>query len=76
METALNGDFSPKSAIISKNTTTKKIFFLILSNYIIRDGLSLKNISRYCPFKGAQAWDIRRRDFYWNQACMGRWLRN
>ncbi len=27
-ETALNGDFSPNSAIISKNTNTKKIFFL------------------------------------------------
>ncbi len=26
--------------------------------------------------KGAQVWDIRRRDFYWNQACMGRWLTN
>ncbi len=49
-ETALNGDFSPKSAIISKNTKTKKFFFLILSNYIIRDDLSQKTISRYCPF--------------------------
>jgi len=28
METALNGDFSPKSAIISKNTNTKKKIFL------------------------------------------------
>jgi hypothetical protein len=26
-ETALNGDFSPKSAIISKKTNTKKNFF-------------------------------------------------
>jgi hypothetical protein len=26
-ETALNGDFSPKSAIFSKNTNTKKFFF-------------------------------------------------
>jgi hypothetical protein len=26
-ETALNADFSPKSAIISKNTNTKKKFF-------------------------------------------------
>ncbi len=50
-ETALNGDFSPKSAIISKNTNTKKKIFLILSNYIIRDDLSQKTISRYCPFK-------------------------
>jgi hypothetical protein len=24
-------------------------------------------------FKGAQAWDIRRRVFYTIQACMGRW---
>ncbi len=41
METALNGDFSPKSAIISKNTNTKrKKNCLILSNYVIRDGLS------------------------------------
>ena len=50
-ETALNGDFSPISAIISKNTNTKKKIFLILSNYIIRDDLSQKTISRYCPFK-------------------------
>ncbi len=28
METTLNGDFNPKSAIISKNANTKKIFFL------------------------------------------------
>ncbi len=27
-ETTLNGHFSPKSVIISKNTNTKKIFFL------------------------------------------------
>ena len=51
METALKGDFRPKSAIISKNTNTKKKNFYILSNYIIRDGLSQKTISRYCPFK-------------------------
>jgi hypothetical protein len=52
METALKGDFRPKSAIISKNTNKKKKFLYILSNYIIRDGLSQKTISRYCPFKG------------------------
>jgi hypothetical protein len=28
METTLNGDFNPKSAIISKNTNTKKKIFL------------------------------------------------
>ena len=28
METTLNGDFNPKSVIISKNTNTKKKFFL------------------------------------------------
>ena len=27
-ETTLNGDFNPKSAIISKNTNTKKKYFL------------------------------------------------
>jgi hypothetical protein len=27
-ETTLNGDFNPNKAIISKNTNTKKIFFL------------------------------------------------
>ncbi len=43
METVLNGDFSPKSAIISKNTNTKNFFFYILSNYIIRDDFSQKN---------------------------------
>ncbi len=26
-ETTLNGDFNPKSAIISKNTNTKNFFF-------------------------------------------------
>jgi len=26
--------------------------------------------------KGTHSWDIRRRDFYTNQTCMGRWLRN
>ena len=51
METTLNGDFSPKSAIISKNTNTKNFFLKILTNNIIRDGLSQKTISRYCPFK-------------------------
>ncbi len=51
METVLNGDFSPKSAIISKNTNTKKKIFLIHSNYIIREDLSQKTISGYCPFK-------------------------
>jgi hypothetical protein len=50
-ETTLNSDFKPKSAIISINTNTKKKNFLILTNYIIRDGLSQKTISRYCPFK-------------------------
>jgi hypothetical protein len=48
-ETTLNGDFNPKSAIISINTNTK-FFFYILTNYIIRDGLSQKTISRYCSF--------------------------
>ncbi len=42
METALKGDFRPKSEIISQNTNTKKKNFSILSNYIIRDGLSQK----------------------------------
>ncbi len=43
----------------------------------------VKNPAHFClfiktlfPFKGAQAWDIRRRDFYSNQICMARWLRN
>ncbi len=49
-ETTLNVDFNPKSAIISKNTNTKKIFLKILTN-IIRDSLSQKTISRYCPFQ-------------------------
>ncbi len=29
----------------------RKIFLQILSNYIIRDGLSQKTISRYCPYR-------------------------
>jgi hypothetical protein len=49
-ETTLNGDFNPKSAIISINTNTKKKICWIPNNYIIRDGLSQKTISRYCPF--------------------------
>ncbi len=50
METTLNGVFNTISAIISKNTKTKKKF-PILTNNIISDGLSQKTISRYCPFK-------------------------
>jgi hypothetical protein len=45
----LNGDFNPKSVIMSKNTNTKEKKIQILDN-IIRDGLSQKTISRYCPF--------------------------
>ncbi len=51
METTLNGNFNPKSAIISRNTNTKNLFLKILTNNIRRDGLSQKTISRYCPFK-------------------------
>jgi hypothetical protein len=47
MENTLNGKISPKSVYISVNNNTKLKFFLILS---IWDGLSLKTISRYCPF--------------------------
>jgi hypothetical protein len=50
METTLNGDFNPKSAIISKNTKTKQKISLDSYYNIIRDGLSQKTISRYCPF--------------------------
>ncbi len=50
-ETTLNRDFNPKSAIVSINTNTKKKNCLDSYHYIIRDGLSQKTISRYCPFK-------------------------
>ncbi len=30
MDTTLNGDFNPKSAIVSKNTNTKFFLFLFL----------------------------------------------
>ncbi len=30
-------------------------------------------ISWLCPFKGVQAWDVCRQDFYWNQACFYVW---
>ncbi len=40
---------------ISENNNTNKIFFLILANYTIWDGLSQKTISRYCPFKIMQS---------------------
>jgi hypothetical protein len=51
METTLNGDFNPKSVIISIHINMKKKKKFNLTNYIIRDGLSQKTISRYCPFK-------------------------
>jgi hypothetical protein len=35
----------------------------ILSNYIIRDGLSQKTISRYCPFKQRHT-NIQRGEYY------------
>ncbi len=41
-----------KSVNISENNNTNKIFFYILTNFTIWDGLSQKTISRYCPFKG------------------------
>jgi hypothetical protein len=44
-ETTLNRDFNPKSAIISKNSNTKNFFLKILTNNIIRDGLSQKKPS-------------------------------
>ncbi len=47
--------------------------------YLCRSGLCKKIkkfVSLLFPFEGAQAWDIHRRVFYTNQACMGRWLRN
>jgi hypothetical protein len=50
-ETALNGQISTESVYISvyNNTNLKKIY--ILSIYTIWDRVSLKTISRYCPFK-------------------------
>ncbi len=45
-ETTRNGDFTPKSEIISKNTDKKNIILYILTN-IKTDGLTQKNISRY-----------------------------
>jgi hypothetical protein len=47
----LNGEISPKSVYISFNNNTNVKIFQILSIYTILDGLSLKTISRYCPFK-------------------------
>ena len=50
-ENTLNGKISPKSVYISVNNNKKFKIFLIRSIYTIWDGLSLKTISRYCPFK-------------------------
>ncbi len=36
------------------NNNTNFKFFFILSIYTIWDGLSLKTISRYCPFNGVE----------------------
>ena len=41
-----------------------------------RDGGHEQLISNGGRFKGAQAWDIRRRDFCSNQTYMDRWLMN
>ncbi len=51
METTLNGEISTESVYnsVNNNTNLKKI--LILSIYTIWNRLSLKTISRYCPFK-------------------------
>jgi hypothetical protein len=51
------------------NDPVKELFYknLYLNTYYSQERKHLK---------GAQAWDVRRWDFYWNQACMGRWLRN
>ncbi len=50
-ENTLNGEINTESVYISVNNNTnfKKIY--ILSIYTIWDRLSLKTISRYCPFK-------------------------
>jgi hypothetical protein len=50
-ETTLNGKLSPKCVYISANNNTKFKKIYILSIYTIWDGLSLKTISRYCPFR-------------------------
>jgi hypothetical protein len=50
-ENTLNGKISPKSVYILVNNNEKFKKILILSIYTIWDGLSLKTISRYCPFK-------------------------
>ncbi len=50
-ENMLNGEISTKSVYISVNNNTKIFKLEILSVYTKWDRLSLKNISRYCPFK-------------------------
>jgi hypothetical protein len=46
-----NGEISTESVYISVNNNTNFNNFLFLSIYTIWDRLSLKTISRYCPFK-------------------------
>lgn len=39
-QTTLNGNFNPKNASSSKSTNTNKLIFKILTNNILKDGLS------------------------------------
>ncbi len=50
-ENTLKGKISTKSVYISVNNKMNLTFFKILFIYTLWD-LSLKTISRYCPFKG------------------------
>jgi hypothetical protein len=50
MENTLNGEICTESVHISVNNTTNLKKILILTIYTIWDRVSLKTISRYCPF--------------------------
>ncbi len=58
-------------------------FHLVVCIWRSRENLKIESFKEFFKivklaihFKGAQAWEIRRRVFYTAQACMGRWLRN
>jgi hypothetical protein len=65
-ENTLNGEISNESVYISVNNNTNFKKIEVLSIYTIWDKLSLKTISRYCPFKGSR---------YRERRGSGRWSR-
>jgi hypothetical protein len=75
MENMHNGEKRRKTEHISVNNgpqTWKKIVDPCFLNCM--GWIKPENYFTPLSLTGAQAWDIRRRIFYTNLACMGRWL--